>query len=91
MPRSITGFGGKLLIASESNDGTELAMAHFDYQRVRAEVHDYCSMADFNTFDEPAIVTALRDMAYANNCSITSIDDVNPDVFVAIVEMHDTE
>jgi hypothetical protein len=32
-------------------------MAQFDYQRVKAEVHDYCSMADFNTFDEEGIVS----------------------------------
>lgn len=35
-------------------------MARFNYQRVKAEVHDYCDCAWFNTFDEPGIVAALR-------------------------------
>ena len=65
-------------------------MARFNYQRVRAEVHDYCSMADFNTFDELGIVRALRKMAYDNDCNIDSIDDVDPDAFDFIVQMHDT-
>ena len=54
-------------------------MAQFDYQRVKAEVHDYCSMADPNTFDEAGIVCALRDMAYDNGTCINSIDDVDPE------------
>ena len=66
-------------------------MAHFNYHRVSAEVHDYCSMADCNTFDEPGIVAALRDMAYANNCTIDSIDNVDPGAFEFIVMMHDTD
>ena len=54
-------------------------MAQFDYQMVKAEVHDYCSMSDFNTFDEDGIVSALRELAYVNDCCITSIDDVDAD------------
>ena len=65
-------------------------MAHFNYQRVSAEVHDYCDMADFNTFDEQGIVAALQKMAYDNNCNIDSIDDVDPGAFEFIVMMHDT-
>ena len=65
-------------------------MARFNYQRVRAEVHDYCNMAEFNTFDERGIVATLRKMAYANDCNIDSIDDVDPDAFELIVQMHDT-
>lgn len=65
-------------------------MAHFNYQRVSAEVHDYCSMADFNTFDEQGIVAALQKMAYDNDCNIDSIDDVDPGAFDFIVQMHDT-
>ena len=65
-------------------------MASFNYQRVSAEVHDYCEMADFNTFDEQGIVAALQKMAYDNDCTIDSIDDVDPDAFDFIVMMHDT-
>ena len=65
-------------------------MAHFNYQRVKAEVHDYCNMADFNTFDERGIVATLRKMAYDNDFNIDSIDDVDPDEFELIVQMHDT-
>lgn len=65
-------------------------MARFNYQRVKAEVHDYCEMADLNTFDEPGIVAALQKMAYDNNCNIDSIDDVDPGAFEFIVMMHDT-
>lgn len=65
-------------------------MARFNYQRVSAEVHDYCSMADFNTFDEPGIVAALRKMAYDNDCNIDSIDNVDYGAFEFIVQMHDT-
>ena len=65
-------------------------MARFNYQRVKAEVHDYCEMADFNTFDEQGIVAALQKMAYDNDCTIDSIDDVDPGAFDFIVMMHDT-
>ena len=65
-------------------------MAHFNYERVSAEVHDYCSMADCDTFDEQGIVAALRKMAYDNNCNIDSIDDVDRGAFDFIVQMHDT-
>lgn len=66
-------------------------MAHFNYRRVRAGVHDYCSMADYNTFDEPGIVAALQKMAYDNDCTIDSIDNVDPGAFEFIVMMHDTD
>ena len=66
-------------------------MARFNYQRIRAEVHEYCSMADCNTFDEPGIVAALQKMAYDNDCNIDSIDNVDPGAFEFIVMMHDTE
>lgn len=66
-------------------------MAQFNYRRVKMEVHDYCSMADYNTYDEPGIVAALREMAYANDCNIDSIDDVDPGAFEFIVMMHDTD
>ena len=65
-------------------------MARFNYQRVKAEVHDYCECAWCNTFDEPGIVAALRKMAYDNDCVIDSIDDVDPDVWDSIVEKYDT-
>lgn len=65
-------------------------MARCNYQRVKAEVHDYCSMADLNTYDERGIVATLRKMAYDNDCNIDSIDDVDPDAFEFIVQMHDT-
>ena len=65
-------------------------MARFNYQRVKAEVHDYCEMADFNTFDEPGIVAELQKMAYDNDCDIDSIDRVDPGAFEFIVMMHDT-
>lgn len=65
-------------------------MAHFNYRRIKAEVHDFCSMADFNTFDEPGIVAALQKMAYDNDCHIDSIDDVDPGAFESIVMMNDT-
>ena len=65
-------------------------MARFNYQRVSAEVHDYCSMADFNTFDESGIVAALRKMAYDNDCNIDSIYNVDRGAFEFIVLMHDT-
>lgn len=66
-------------------------MAHFNYRKVKAEVHDYCSMTDFNTFDEPGIVAALKQMAYDNDCNIESIDNVDPGAFEFIVMMHDTD
>ena len=66
-------------------------MAHFNYQRVSAEVHEYCNMADCNTFDEPGIVAALQKMAYDNDCNIESIDNVDPGAFEFIVMMHDTD
>lgn len=65
-------------------------MAQFDYQRVRAEVHDYCSMADPNTFDEAGIVCALRDMAYDNGTCINSIDDVDTETWEDLIEKFDT-
>lgn len=65
-------------------------MAQFDYQRVKAEVHDYCSMADFNTFDEEGIVYALRELAYVNDCRINSIDDVDADTWEDLLEVFDT-
>lgn len=66
-------------------------MAHFNFHRVRAEVHEYCSMTDCNTFDEAGIVAALQKMAYDNDCNIESIDNVDPGAFEFIVMMHDTE
>lgn len=65
-------------------------MARFNYQKVSAEVHDYCDMADYNTFDEQGIVDALQKMAYDNDCNIDSIDNVDPGTFDFIVMMHDT-
>lgn len=65
-------------------------MTQFDYQRVKAEVHDYCSMADLNTFDEDGIVSALRELAYVNDCSINSIDDVDADTWEDLLEAFDT-
>ena len=65
-------------------------MARFNYQNVSAEVHDYCSMADCDTFDEQGIVAALRKMAYDNDCTIDSIDNVDRGAFEFIVMMHDT-
>lgn len=65
-------------------------MAKFNYQRVAREVHEYCEGAWFNTFDEPGIVHELEHMAYAEDCTIDSIDDVDPDVWDSIVEKHDT-
>lgn len=65
-------------------------MAQFDYQRVKEEVHNYCSMADFNTFDEAGIVFALRELAYVNDCCITSIDDVDADTWEELLEVFDT-
>lgn len=66
-------------------------MTQFDYQRIKTEVHDYCSMADLNTFDETGIVCALRDMAYSNGCCITSIDDVDADIWENLLEKFDTD
>lgn len=65
-------------------------MAQFDYRRVKAEVHDYCSMSDFNTFDEDGIVSALRELAYVNDWCITSIDDVDADTWEDLLEVFDT-
>lgn len=65
-------------------------MAKFNRQRVASEVHDYCNGAWINTFDERGIVATLQHMAYANNCVIDSIDDVDPDVWDSIVEKYDT-
>ena len=65
-------------------------MAQFDYQRVKSEVHDYCSMADPNTFDEAGIVCALRDMTYDNGTCINSIDDVDPETWEDLIEKFDT-
>lgn len=36
------------------------------------------------------IVYALRDMAYDNDCHITSIDDVDEDTWESILDMFDT-
>ena len=52
-------------------------MARFNYQRVSNEVHEYC-------------VHELEHMAYTTDCTIDSIDDVDPDVWDSIVEKHDT-
>ena len=65
-------------------------MMQFDYQRIKKEVHDYCSMADFNTFDEDGIVSVLRELAYVNDCSINSIDDVDADTWEDLLEAFDT-
>lgn len=65
-------------------------MGQFDYRKVKAEVHDYCSMADFNTFDEAGIVYALRDMAYDTGTCISSIDDVDADTWEYLLEKFDT-
>ena len=65
-------------------------MTQFDYQRVKAEVHDYCSMSDFNTFDEEGIVSALQVMAYGNDTCINSIDDVDPETWEDLIEKFDT-
>ena len=65
-------------------------MASFNYHKVANEVHEYCEEAWFNTFDETGIVSDLRKLAYAKDCTIDSIDDVDPDVFDSIVEKYDT-
>ena len=65
-------------------------MPEFDYQRIKTEVHDYCSMADFNTFDEAGIICALLDMAYNNGTCINSIDDVDPETWDDLIEKFDT-
>lgn len=62
----------------------------FDYQNVTREVHEYCSMADFNTFDEKGIVLALRDMAYDIPFPIRSIDDVDLETWEALLDEYDT-
>lgn len=64
-------------------------MELFDYARVRQEVHDFCQLTDYNTFDEAGIVTELLDLAYDRGHRIRSIDDVDPDIFNEIVEDHD--
>lgn len=65
-------------------------MAKFNWAKVANEVHDYCECAWINTFDERGIVAELEHMAYANDWTIDSIDDVDPDVWDSIVEKHDT-
>ena len=65
-------------------------MPEFDYQRVKTEVHDFCSMADFNTFDEEGIICALLDIAYDNGTCINSIDDVDPETWDDLIEKFDT-
>lgn len=65
-------------------------MAKFNRQRVATEVHEYCECAWFNTFDERGIVNELEHMAYAKDCTIDSIDDVDQYVWDSIVEKHDT-
>lgn len=65
-------------------------MAKFNYPKVAREVHDYCEMAWINTFDERGIVHELEHLAYTNDCTIDSIDDVDPDVWDSIVEKYDT-
>lgn len=65
-------------------------MARFNYQRVSTEVRNYCDCAWITTFDERGIVHALEHLAYANDLTINSIDDVNPDVWDSIVEKYDT-
>lgn len=65
-------------------------MARFNRPRVTREVHEYFEGAWFNTFDAPGIVNELEQMAYAEDCTINSIDDVDPDVWDSIVEKHDT-
>lgn len=62
----------------------------FDYENVRREVHEYCDMADDNTFDEAGIVDAIRNLAYDNDVCVNSIDDIDPDLFDAIVQHFDT-
>lgn len=65
-------------------------MGQFDYHKVKAEVHEFCSMAYFDTFDETGIVSALRNIANANDCSITSIDDVDADTWEYLLDKFDT-
>ena len=65
-------------------------MAQFDYQRIKAEVHDYCRMADFHTFAEEGIVAARRELADVNDCCITAIDDVDADTWEDLLEVFDT-
>ena len=65
-------------------------MPEFDYQRIKTEVHDFCSMANFNTFDEAGIICALLDMAYDNGTCINSIDDVDPETWDNLIEQFDT-
>ena len=65
-------------------------MAKFDYRKVKAEVHEFCSMADFNTYDEAGIVSALRNLADTNGFCITSIDDVDADTWEHLLDKFDT-
>lgn len=65
-------------------------MARFNYQRVSAEVHEICACAWVNTFDELGIVHELNHLAYVNDCTINSIDDVDPDVWDSILDKYDT-
>lgn len=58
----------------------------FDYETIRHEVHDYCSCAYPNTYNEPAIVHELIDLAYDTGFPIRSIDDVDFELFDNIVE-----
>lgn len=67
-----------------------LEMAKFNRPKVMREVHDYFEGAWFNTFDVTGIVNELEQMAYAEDCTIDSIDDIDPDIWDSIVEKHDT-
>lgn len=61
-----------------------------DYQNVRREVHEYCDMADFNTFDEDGIVSAIRRIADDTDCYIGSIDDLDEDTWNDLLDRFDT-
>lgn len=93
LSRQIGNQGEVCIVVGAKGIGKKFGLlkhSQFDYQRVRAEVHDYCSMADPNTFDEEGIVCALRDMAYDNDLCISSIDDVDPETWEDLIEKFDT-
>ena len=60
----------------------------FDYEKIRNEVEDYLE-GWYQYYDVPEIMAELREYKTETGDCISSIDDVDPDDFVSIIQSYE--
>lgn len=65
-------------------------MASFNYPKIKAEIHEYCELADINTYNERGILDEVYDLYLNGTDDMDTIDDIDPETWEEIVVKHDT-